>query len=460
MSGQIESLITELSVADARKLIAYGTISADDPQGRDLHLRADQGVEGVVIMDNGKVPDAVLLELLTDHGVGTLMHLVKITQVPVYLPPGSGNPWNERFELRNCALGSPLSRGRAGRNIGNSPPCGCRLAWPHDLCLIAPRLPRQSSCRLRRRHAPTSALQPDQLPYSIAQSGSKRGPSRDARLVSRRSRPMPPRPSTGRSTFETVYGHHAHRFDLWYLATAAGRTRGFLHPDGDFAIASRHVAARPAAGTFQPDQTVGFSERAPPLIWREADYDDAQARRAGIQRLLVIAGYAPIQSTGSGRSQAAIATIPNGPQACRRHRIGADVFRQVDRGRAKPGRRRLLLVHQDEIRVMASIGVVEMGAVVTRGWYRIEAGQCVRPDLRGDPRRLYSYAEAVDSNGRTVKRGDAPLAWGGTVALCTRDGRFEVSDHKDCATRGLNSAGFAVIDLGAQPSMTVRFKEQ
>ena len=33
----------------------------------------DQGVEGVVIMD-GEVPHAVLLELLTDHGVGTLMH--------------------------------------------------------------------------------------------------------------------------------------------------------------------------------------------------------------------------------------------------------------------------------------------------------------------------------------------------------------------------------------------------
>ncbi|MGA7026156.1 MAG: hypothetical protein WB036_25745 [Pseudolabrys sp.] len=32
-------------------------------------------------------------------------------------------------------------------------------------------------------------------------------------------------------------------------------------------------------------------------------------------------------------------------------------------------------------------------------------------------------------------------------------------DHKDCATRGLNSAGFAVIDLTDNPSTTVRFKE-
>ncbi|MFZ1192854.1 MAG: DUF1036 domain-containing protein [Pseudolabrys sp.] len=108
---------------------------------------------------------------------------------------------------------------------------------------------------------------------------------------------------------------------------------------------------------------------------------------------------------------------------------------------------------------MASLGIVEMGAIVTRGWYRVEAGQCVRPDVRGDPYKLYSYAEAIDTNGRPVKRGDAPLAWGGTVALCARDGRFELADHKDCATRGLNSAVFAVIDLAGNPSTTVHFKE-
>jgi uncharacterized membrane protein len=35
-----------------------------------------------------------------------------------------------------------------------------------------------------------------------------------------------------------------------------------------------------------------------------------------------------------------------------------------------------------------------------------------------------------------------------------------LADHKDCAARGLNSAGFAVIDLGNQPATIVRFKDQ
>lgn len=69
-----KTLIPELSVADARRLIADGTISGGMiPKVETCIYALDQGVEGVVIMD-GKVRHAVLLELLTDHGLGTLMH--------------------------------------------------------------------------------------------------------------------------------------------------------------------------------------------------------------------------------------------------------------------------------------------------------------------------------------------------------------------------------------------------
>jgi len=68
-----KSLIKELSVGDARKLIADGTISGGMiPKVETCMYALEAGVEGVVILD-GKVPHAVLLELLTDHGAGTLM---------------------------------------------------------------------------------------------------------------------------------------------------------------------------------------------------------------------------------------------------------------------------------------------------------------------------------------------------------------------------------------------------
>jgi len=66
-------LIPELSVDEARRLIADGTISGGMiPKVETCISALEQGVQGVVILD-GKVPHAVLLELFTDHGAGTLM---------------------------------------------------------------------------------------------------------------------------------------------------------------------------------------------------------------------------------------------------------------------------------------------------------------------------------------------------------------------------------------------------
>jgi acetylglutamate kinase len=69
-----KTLISELSVNDARRLIADGTISGGMIPKVETCIEAlEQGVEGVVILD-GQVPHAVLLELFTDHGAGTLIH--------------------------------------------------------------------------------------------------------------------------------------------------------------------------------------------------------------------------------------------------------------------------------------------------------------------------------------------------------------------------------------------------
>jgi uncharacterized membrane protein len=231
---------------------------------------------------------------------------------------------------------------------------------------------------------------------------------------------------------------------------------------GDFAIANgrgcpltqqvRFAAAHPSDTPNGP--TVNLAE--------EADYDDAQARLAGIQRLLTIAGYDayPIDGVQGAKTQAAIARF----LAARK--LPADIvgkpefFDALIAAAGNPEGAGFSWCNDTKYAVMAALGVVEMGAIVTRGWYRVAAGQCLRPDLHGDPRRLYSYAEAVDANGRAIMRGDAPLAWGGNVTLCTRDGKFELADHKDCAGRGLNTAGFALVTLDNPAATTLRFREQ
>jgi len=69
-----KSLIKDLSVDEARRLIADGTISGGMiPKVETCIDALERGVEGVVILD-GKVPHAVLLELFTELGAGTLIH--------------------------------------------------------------------------------------------------------------------------------------------------------------------------------------------------------------------------------------------------------------------------------------------------------------------------------------------------------------------------------------------------
>lgn len=68
-----KNLIPELTVEDCRRLIADGTVTGGMiPKIETCIYAIERGVEGVVIMD-GKVPHAVLLELLTNHGAGTLI---------------------------------------------------------------------------------------------------------------------------------------------------------------------------------------------------------------------------------------------------------------------------------------------------------------------------------------------------------------------------------------------------
>jgi uncharacterized membrane protein len=228
----------------------------------------------------------------------------------------------------------------------------------------------------------------------------------------------------------------------------------------DFAIADARSCPVSQQVRFAPS-LASDSPKGPAInLAEEADYDDTQARLAGIQRLLTIAGYDayPIDGVPGAKTQSALGKFLTdrklGPDAA----SAPDFFATVLKAAQSPEGAGFAWCNDTRHTVMASIGTAEAGAIVTRGWYRVAAGQCLRPDLRGAPHQLYSYAEAVNADGRTIKRGDAPLAWGGKVPLCTRDGKFEVSDHKDCAARGLNSEGFAAIDVG-QPATVVHFKE-
>jgi acetylglutamate kinase len=68
-----KKLIPDLTLDEARDMIKSGDISGGMiPKMEGCIEVVEAGVEGVVIID-GRVPHCVLLELFTEHGVGTLV---------------------------------------------------------------------------------------------------------------------------------------------------------------------------------------------------------------------------------------------------------------------------------------------------------------------------------------------------------------------------------------------------
>ncbi len=66
-------LLTELSVQDAQRLIADGSIKGGMlPKVETCIMAVQGGVEAAVILD-GRVPHALLIELFTEHGAGTMI---------------------------------------------------------------------------------------------------------------------------------------------------------------------------------------------------------------------------------------------------------------------------------------------------------------------------------------------------------------------------------------------------
>ena len=190
----------------------------------------------------------------------------------------------------------------------------------------------------------------------------------------------------------------------------------------------------------------------------DSEYDDEQARLAGIQRLLVIAGYdaAPIDGVDGPKTQAALAAFLKSrgltPDIVQAPNFFATMIDAVQ----SPSATGLTWCNDTPHKIMAAIGTDDGKTVISRGWYHIDPGKCLHPDVVGQPKQIFSFAEAVDADNRTVMLKDKALNWGGSTSLCTRENKFEINDQADCASRGLAATGFAAVDISSG-SRTLRF---
>ena len=190
----------------------------------------------------------------------------------------------------------------------------------------------------------------------------------------------------------------------------------------------------------------------------DSEYDDEQARLAGIQRLLVIAGFdaAPIDGVDGPKSQGALAAFLKSRSLAPDFVQSPNFFATMIEAVQSPSSAGLTWCNDTPHKVMAAVGIDDGKTVTSRGWYRVDPGKCLHPDVIGQPKRIFSFAEAVDAENRAVKFKDRLLNWGGATPLCTRENKFEISEQGDCGTRGLASTGFTIVDM-SNGGKTLRF---
>jgi uncharacterized membrane protein len=229
---------------------------------------------------------------------------------------------------------------------------------------------------------------------------------------------------------------------------------------GDFVIAAARqcrAGQTPAPFTqITPTQTDDGNLVA--YLAEDAEYDDDQARLAGIQRLLVIAGYdaAPIDGVDGPKTQGALAAFLKSRGLAQDILQSPNFFTAMIDAVQSPSTTGLTWCNDTPHKVMAAVATDDGKAVVSRGWYRVDPGKCLHPDVSGQPKQIYSFAEAVDAENRTIKYRDRPLNWGGGIKLCTRENKFETTEQGDCGSRGFAATGFAAVDMSSG-GKTLRF---
>ncbi len=263
--------------------------------------------------------------------------------------------------------------------------------------------------------------------------------------------------------------------DHLYLHARALPLYGTLRP-----LSASHVNLCAGSGDFliagatkcgkAEERLVPFAEVRPSksgsnasiYVAESAGFEPEQARIAAIQRLLTLAGFdaEPIDGTLGAKSEAALLAFLKSRNLTMEAVLRAeflDTLIAAARDSTAPG---LLWCNDTKHIVMAALALEDGTTVTTRGWWRIDPGACLRPEIpRRVTGRVFSFAEAVDGAGTAIERKGRPLVWGGSNKFCVKNVRFEIQDHKNCEAQGLDVKAFAPADLSATSGATIRFRE-
>jgi uncharacterized membrane protein len=97
-----------------------------------------------------------------------------------------------------------------------------------------------------------------------------------------------------------------------------------------------------------------------------------------------------------------------------------------------------------------ALGLDDGGRKQSRGWWRIQSGQCEKV-IKDRLSQRYLFAHASND------KGGADGAWAGKFPFCTKDAVFEMEGGENCEPRGGERTGFFAIDTQGRPGAVYNF---
>ncbi|MFW6027599.1 MAG: DUF1036 domain-containing protein, partial [bacterium] len=168
-------------------------------------------------------------------------------------------------------------------------------------------------------------------------------------------------------------------------------------------------------------------------------YSLKRALIAGVQRLLFDVGYNAGQIDGyvGRRTAMSISNFQSRTGMTVNGQPSAEMIdKLLERATAIQTQSGYWLCNKTSLELWGAVGYASGKTFISRGWWKVPAGQCVKPVKdQLESRFFYTYAEAKRENGERI-------VWGGEHPLCTADVMFEIEGNENCAARGYDKTGF------------------
>ena len=107
-------------------------------------------------------------------------------------------------------------------------------------------------------------------------------------------------------------------------------------------------------------------------------------------------------------------------------------------------------------KIMAAVATDDGKSVVSRGWYRIEPGKCLHPDVTGNAEAGVQLCRSRRCREPHHQAQGQAVELGRRTELCTRESKFETNEQGDCPQPRFCGDGFAAVDL-TSGGKTLRF---